>query len=105
MSKTTTTISHATTESDLRKRSNSHRYFALCNSCFWCASYLRHMSTIRCSSCNTEIIEPIPIRSDETLLFQYDIQRGVCHCIFVWQRRKLLQYSKIILHILYESAI
>jgi hypothetical protein len=74
---TTTAMSHATTEPDLSKRSNSHRYFALCNSCFWCASYLRHMGTVKCSSCKNEIIEPIPIRSDEAFLFQYDRKRGV----------------------------
>jgi hypothetical protein len=74
---TTTAMSHTTIESDLSKRSTNRRYFALCNLCFWCASYLWHMDAIKCSSCNTEIIEPIPIRSDEAFLFQYDRKRGV----------------------------
>ena len=78
---TTTTVSHTTIESDLGKKSsnnrNNHRYFALCNSCFWCASYLRHMGTIRCPSCKTEIMESMPIGSDERFFFQYDRKRGV----------------------------
>jgi hypothetical protein len=35
------------------------------------------MGTVKCSSCKNEIIEPIPIRSDEAFLFQYDRKRGV----------------------------
>ena len=81
MSSTTTAMSHATTaESDLSKRrsnNNNHRYFVLCNSCFWCASYLLHVGTITCPSCKTEIMEFMPIRSDEIFLFQYDRKRGV----------------------------
>lgn len=39
----TTAMPHATmTESDLRSN-NNHHYFVLCNSCFWCVSYLRHL--------------------------------------------------------------
>ena len=76
---TTATMAHAITEPDLSKRNNTdcYRYFALCNSCFWCASYLRHMGTLRCPSCNTEIIESIPIRAEERFHFQYDRKRGV----------------------------
>jgi hypothetical protein len=74
----TTAIPHATIESDLNKRrSNNHRYFVLCNSCFWCASYLLHIGILRCPSCKNEIMEFMPIRSDETFLFQYDRKRGV----------------------------
>jgi hypothetical protein len=73
----TATLSHATTEPDLSKRSNNYHYFALCNSCFWCASYLRYMGSLRCPGCKTNIIEFMPIRLDETFLFQYDRKRGV----------------------------
>jgi len=79
---TTTTVSHRKIESNLSKKSsnnssNNHRYFALCNSCFWCASYLQHMDTVRCPSCKIEIMECLPIESDERFLFQYDRKRGV----------------------------
>jgi len=82
MSTITTTVSYITIESNLSKKSsnnsnNNHRYFALCNSCFWCASYLRHMDTVRCPSCKTEIMECLPIELDERFLFQYDRKRGV----------------------------
>ncbi|HYY40646.1 MAG TPA: hypothetical protein VE692_05305, partial [Nitrososphaera sp.] len=71
-----TTMSQAT-EPDLSKQSNNCRHFALCESCFWCASYLRDMVTVICPSCKTEIVESMPIRSDETFIFQYDRRRGV----------------------------
>lgn len=76
---TTTTISHAKIQSDLSERddNNTQRYFALCNSCFWCASYMRRVNTVRCPSCRTEIIESMPIRLDERFLFQYDRKSGV----------------------------
>lgn len=80
---TTTTVSHRKIiESNLSKKSsndsnNNHRYFVLCNSCFWCASYLQHLDTIRCPSCKIEIMECLPIESDERFLFQYDRKRGV----------------------------
>ena len=81
---TATTVPHTKIEADLGEKNsssnnnrNNHRYFALCNSCFWCASYLRHMSTIRCPSCKTEIMESMPIGSDERFFFQYDRKRGV----------------------------
>lgn len=77
---TTTTISHAKIESDLSERgdNNTQRYFVLCNSCFWCASYMRRVNnTVRCPSCRTEIIESMPIRLDERFLFQHDRKSGV----------------------------
>lgn len=72
-----TTAMPYVTGPDLSKRSNNPRFFVLCNSCFWCASYLRRMDTLRCPSCKTEIMESMPIRLDETFLFQYDRKRGV----------------------------
>ena len=46
----------ATTKSDLSKRSNNNqRYFVLCNSCFWCASYLRHMALLDVQDAKTRL--------------------------------------------------
>jgi len=76
---TTTMISHAKIESDMSERddNNTQRYFVLCNSCFWCASYMSRVNTIRCPSCRIEIVEFMPIRLDERFLFQYDRKSGV----------------------------
>jgi predicted Zn-ribbon and HTH transcriptional regulator len=52
-------------------------YFRLCNSCFWCASYLLDIGTVRCPSCKTEIIESMPISPDERFAFHHDRKRGV----------------------------
>lgn len=79
---TTATLAHATvTERDLSKRrikDNCYRYFALCNSCFWCASYLLQPNNIvRCPGCKSQMIEFMPVRLDKRFLFQYDTKRGV----------------------------
>jgi hypothetical protein len=40
-------------------------HFLICDSCFWCASYIRRdASIIKCPSCNC-IIESIPISRDQ----------------------------------------
>src|SRR3712207_5829377 len=78
---TTASMAHATiTEPHLSKRNknNCYRYFALCNSCFWCASYiLQPMNTVRCPGCKTHMVEFMPVRLDEKFLFQYDTERGL----------------------------
>ncbi|MDQ4066023.1 MAG: hypothetical protein M3114_00365 [Thermoproteota archaeon] len=85
-STTTTAMPYTTiTESDLSKsnNNNNNRYFVLCNSCFWCASYLRHIGTLRCPSCKTQIIEFMPIKSDEMVSISNVRLTNSCHNISV----------------------
>jgi hypothetical protein len=62
-------------------------YFAICNSCYWCASYfgiddLESLSASSsqvldchvCNSCNTELI---PISTDESFKIEYSLTRGM----------------------------
>jgi hypothetical protein len=61
--------------------------FVLCQSCFWCASYLSsqtlsRMATaedsllVKCPSCLEGSIESIPIAENENYRFAYDTKRG-----------------------------
>jgi len=92
-----TTAMPYVTGPDLSKGSNNPRFFVLCNSCFWCASYLRRMDTLRCPSCKTEIMESVPIRLDETFLFQCDRKRGVSlQFLIAWAVRCHNNYQKFL---------
>jgi hypothetical protein len=55
-------------------------HFLLCESCLWCASYLRENggSTIsKCPACNSGRIESIPIFHSDIYRLYYDPKRGV----------------------------
>jgi hypothetical protein len=57
-------------------------YFAVCNSCFWCASYIStsaletsYYVPEKCPSCLNGNIESIPIAQNEGYTFDYDSKR------------------------------
>jgi len=54
--------------------------FLLCNSCFWCASYLNLRSSfvvIECPSCKENTIEWMPLSANDVYLFDYNRVTGV----------------------------
>lgn len=54
--------------------------FLLCNSCFWCASYLNLGSgfiVIQCPSCKENAIESMPISANDAYSFEYSPLTGV----------------------------
>jgi len=54
--------------------------FLLCNSCFWCASYLNLRSSfgvIECPSCKESAIEWMPLSANDVYLFDYNRVTGV----------------------------
>ncbi len=53
--------------------------FLLCNSCFWCASYLnlRTVDVIECPSCNENTIEWMPLHTNDVYSFDYNRITGV----------------------------
>lgn len=54
--------------------------FLLCNSCFWCASYLNlriSFGVIECPSCKESTIERMPLSANEVYLFDYNRVTGV----------------------------
>jgi hypothetical protein len=68
-----------------KTRISGETYFLLCQSCFWCASYIspRIPSRItkqvitKCPSCIGGDIESLPIAKNEEYRFAYDTRRGV----------------------------
>jgi len=65
-------------------------YFLICQSCFWCASYiytqyyLRNTEKIitKYPSCNADNIESIPIAENEKYRFKHDTRRGITMMFF-----------------------
>ena len=54
--------------------------FLLCNSCFWCASYLNLENSsipFQCPSCKQNAIEWMPISVNDAYSFDYNPETGV----------------------------
>lgn len=61
----------------LQLRRNSGVQFALCGSCYWCASVFRYEAISVCPSCRNGGIDLMPISADENYVFEYDEKRGI----------------------------
>jgi hypothetical protein len=61
--------------------------FLLCESCFWCASYINNYRKVvtECPSCNSNCVESIPISHDEVYTFNHDPKRGVTLGFSKWR--------------------
>jgi len=48
--------------------------FLSCNSCFWCASYLklRSFGVLECPSCDENTIERMPLHANDVYSFDYN---------------------------------
>jgi hypothetical protein len=54
------------------------RYFLICNSCLWCASYFGNETTdIKCPLCHEAKIDCMPIGNEERFSFNNNASRGV----------------------------
>jgi hypothetical protein len=54
--------------------------FLLCNSCFWCASYLNlriSFGVIECPSCKENTVERMSLSANDVYLFDYNRVTGV----------------------------
>jgi hypothetical protein len=65
-----------------RKIRISEINFIICQSCFWCASYISTTlstpdSITKCPSCIEGNIESIPIARNEDYRYEYDTKRGI----------------------------
>ena len=64
-------------------RSPSQPIFILCDSCYWCATYMdknRIPGENRCPQCNAknnDELTSFPIMSNESFTFDYNYKRGV----------------------------
>jgi hypothetical protein len=68
-------------EGRLELRSINQIYFVICNSCYWCASYLciddldSSKQVIGCHLCNSLDTEQIPISSNDSFRIEYNVAR------------------------------
>ncbi|HKU50344.1 MAG TPA: hypothetical protein VJP79_10360 [Nitrososphaera sp.] len=52
--------------------------FMLCESCYWCATYLDKTKVVdKCPRCLTAVLSSFPILPDEAFIFSYDAKHGV----------------------------
>jgi hypothetical protein len=54
--------------------------FLICNSCFWCATYLNMKNSLipfQCPSCKKKAIECMPISVNDAYSFDYNPATGV----------------------------
>jgi hypothetical protein len=64
-------------------RQTTQRYFMICQTCFWCASYIGTMDIMnelpfeRCPTCSDNKVESLPILYDESYRYEYTPTRGV----------------------------
>ena len=60
-----------------------HRYFVICQTCFWCSSYIGTMDIMKelpfetCPTCNDNKVESLPMLYDESYRYEYTPTRGV----------------------------
>ena len=84
-----------TKTNQIRKESyekfTKEKYFLLCESCYWCASYYKgNTSFPKCPFCNDSKIECMPIGDEERYNFNQSPTRGV-ELIFSNNFRYLVQ--------------
>lgn len=52
--------------------------FMLCETCYWCATYLDKTRVAeKCPACSSTVLSSFPIMPDESFVFSYDAKRGV----------------------------
>jgi hypothetical protein len=55
-----------------------HKYFLICISCFWCASYLKSdIMFLKCPICNEGKIDSMPLGEDEIYRFNHSLDKGI----------------------------
>jgi hypothetical protein len=65
-------------EADNYAKLTKVRYFLICESCLWCASYFKNQATFtKCPLCHNGKIDWMPIGEDEHFLFDYSLSKGV----------------------------
>jgi hypothetical protein len=71
-----------------QKRGDIH--FAICNSCFWCASFIStntldtSYTPTKCPDCHEGNVESIALAQNEIYTFDYNSKRGVVLEFLKW---------------------
>jgi hypothetical protein len=62
----------------LPKPAGTPSIFMLCETCYWCATYLDKTRVVeKCPACSSIVLSSFPIMPDESFVFSYDAKRGV----------------------------
>jgi hypothetical protein len=65
-------------ETDNQVKPTKDRYFLICRSCLWCASYFKdQIAFAQCPHCYDGKIECMPIGDDENYRFDYSNSKGI----------------------------
>jgi hypothetical protein len=65
-------------QTDKHVKITKDRYFLICKSCLWCASYFKDkMAFNQCPLCHDGVIECMPIGSDENYRLNYSNDKGL----------------------------
>jgi hypothetical protein len=60
-----------------REYDTKNRLFALCENCYWTASILKKVETLRCPICLCEKVSLMPLCKDETYEYSIDPKQGL----------------------------
>ena len=67
-----------TLETDNYAKLTKARYFVICESCLWCASYIKNQTTFtKCPLCYNGEIDCMPISDDKNGFFDYSHSKDV----------------------------
>jgi hypothetical protein len=62
----------------LEKKSDyQNRLFALCESCYWTATFFTKLESYECPVCQSRDIALIPLNRDEKYDYKYELKRGL----------------------------
>jgi hypothetical protein len=65
-------------EADNYAKLTKARYLLICESCLWCASYIKNQTTLtKCPLCHTGEIDFMPIGEDKNGFIDYSHSKGV----------------------------
>ena len=60
-----------------KKFDYQNRLFALCESCYWTATFLTKIESYECPVCQSRDIALIPLNRDEKYDYKYELKRGL----------------------------
>jgi len=60
-----------------KKFDYQNRLFALCESCYWTATFFTKIESYECPVCQSRDIALIPLNRDEKYDYKYELKRGL----------------------------
>ena len=60
-----------------KKFDYQNRLFALCESCYWTATFFTKIESYECPVCQSRDIALIPLNRDEKYEYKYELKRGL----------------------------